>query len=351
MARKGDIPQNESYKKQERIIDSVLDALNDEGIDAGLKKRMQAWFLRDFEDNPAKQEAFVRYAAKIEPYRGELQSDDLARYDKLVSRLGIHPTNTYDNIGPRNRRPFASRVRRVAAILLPAAAAAFFWLMPRSAEQDGFEITVAVSDMAQSAFLPDSSFVSVAPGSSVVYHDNADGSRSVELMGEAMFRVRKEGERSFLVATANMTVNVHGTDFAVSEFPGSPRGTVELYSGSVEVETDGVNTGLSRGETLSYDLATHDIGVSVIPASRMIERGYKPRLKFNRATFGEVMLALSAFHGIEIEINSELNTNAGSISGDIEGNTLESALRMILKMWGLNVAHRREGERIIIYRK
>lgn len=347
-----DISQNYSRLEKARIIDSILSALNDERIDPGLKKKMQAWILGDFDENPAKQDAFVRYAGKIKPHEGELTDEDLIKYKKLLSRLGIELPATNESIAPPKRRS-VSAVWKAAAILIPtAAAAAGFWFISGNTVPDGPpEMMIAASDQFRSAFLPDSSFVSVSPGSTVFYHEDGVESRMVDLSGEAMFRVRKDNGRSFSVSTTNMTVNVHGTDFSVSEYPGSPSGTVELYDGSLSVAAGGDSTTLSRGEMLSCDFSSHGADVSVIPASRMIEKGYKPRLKFNGATFGEVIASLSAFHGVEIEIAQGVNMNTGNISGDIESKTLENALRTIMKMWEQNVAQKSDGEKIIIYRK
>lgn len=367
---RGEILHDNSDKKERRILDSVLDALNDDGIDPDLKRRMQSWFLSDFGDNAAKQDAFVRYAERIAPHMGELEPGDLKRFAELAARLGI-PAPAGKGIattereraavenGSMERRPASKMKRRItawiwrcAAVVLPVAiAAAGFWLMSRDAEPDGLKMTVEASDGVRSLYLPDSSFVSVSPGSTLSYRESEDGSRAVDLSGEAMFMVRGDGGRSFSVSTENLTVNVRGTDFAVSEFSGSPYASVELFEGVVNVSAGGVDTTLRRGETLTRDNSANGVRIGVIPASRMIEKGYKPRLKFDRATVGEVIAALSAFHGIGIEAAPGIDVNTGSISGDIEDSTPEKALSTILRMWQPDLAQRREGDKIIIYRK
>lgn len=335
--------ERDSHRREE--LDSIIDALMDENIDPIIKSKIQSWFVSDFADDHGKQEAFTRYANKLRPYLKKLSGDFLSRYNELAVILGLQPVPV--------RKCRRGSCRWAAAILLPAAAFAVCWLMiPRTIKSPvGLEMRIAKSDRIQSALLPDSSLVSVGLNSTILYYETEGESRKVDLSGEAMFMVRRDETRSFTVSTTSMTVNVLGTDFVVSEFPGSSYGTVELYSGKVDVETQGSHTILSRGEMLFYDLSTRQIDVSIIPASRMIEKGYKPRLKFDNATFGEVIVALAAFHDIEIEIASGIDANTGSISGDIENNMLGNALDTIFKMWKLNVAHKREGDKIIIYRK
>jgi len=332
-------------------LDAIIDALLDDNIDPKLKSKIQSWFISDFADNHDKQEAFIRYADKLRPYLGELSEDDLLRYNELAAKLGLKPLPVKKNVRSPRRRLVLAKYWRVAAVLLPAMVIISLWFLTLDKDSGSPEMRIAKSDHIQSVILPDSTFVSVSANSTILYYETEDESRQVDLSGEAMFMVRRDGTRSFTVSTTSMTVNVLGTDFIVSEFPESSYGTVELYDGSVDVETRGQHTVLSRGEKLSYNLTTHGIDVSIIPASRMIEKGYKPRLKFNNATFGEIIVALAAFHDIEIEIASEVNANTGNISGDIENNTLENALDTILKMWARNIAYKREGDKIIIYRR
>ncbi len=329
----------------------ILDALMDADIDPAVKAKMQSWFVADLEDNQDKQDAFMKYADKIKPYLGQLTGDALLRYNKLAEKLGLEQMSVTEDVKPETPKRRLGYYWKVAAVLLPAALIAGTWLFFMDRGAGSPEMRMAMSDKVQSAFLPDSSFVILSPNSTIYYYEAEDASRKVDLSGEAMFKVRKDKGRSFTVSTTNLTVAVRGTDFVVSEFPGSQAGMVALYDGSVEVGTGGINTKLSRGEMLTYDLATRHIEVSIIPSAQMIEKGYKPRLKFSDATFGEVIAALEAYHGVKIEVAPGLNPDKGNLAGDIENNTLEGTLNTILRMWEPDTVFKKEGEKLIIYRK
>ena len=90
----------------------------------------------------------------------------------------------------------------------------------------------------QVCILPDSTSVTLAPGSSVCYRNGRAflRHRKVKLEGMAFFRVTKDAAHPFVVSSENAYVKVLGTEFQVEEIPGTGNTTcteVSVRSGKV----------------------------------------------------------------------------------------------------------------------
>jgi ferric-dicitrate binding protein FerR (iron transport regulator) len=246
----------------------------------------------------------------------------------------------------KNTVPFFRRMwPRVAAVTIPVMAAAGFYLSTRGPADTTF--TIAAADYVQEVFLPDSTHVSVNPHSSLVYR-TTEHSRDVELSGEAFFAVRRDTLRPFSVSTGSVKLTVLGTDFRMSEFSDGTSAVASLFQGSLNVEGGGASSILAWGERLTLDRATGETAVTIIPAREMIAAGYKPRLVFDRATSGEVIEALAAYHGVEIETDPALDLSGGELIVDFEGEPLEAALEILSIIGGKPMAFAIDGDKVTI---
>jgi ferric-dicitrate binding protein FerR (iron transport regulator) len=213
--------------------------------------------------------------------------------------------------------------------MIPVMVAAGFYLLTLRPADTAF--TISAADHVQDVFLPDSTHVSVSPHSNLVYRAT-EHSREVELSGEAFFTVRRDTLKPFHVSTGSMKLTVLGTDFRVTEFPDGTSAVASLFRGSLNVEGGGASSTLVWGERLILDRTTGVASISIIPAREMITAGYKPRLVFDRAAFGEVIEALAAYHGVEIETDPALDLSGGELIVDFEGEPLEAVLEMLSMM-------------------
>ena len=96
----------------------------------------------------------------------------------------------------------------------------------------------ATAGAVQVCILPDSTSVTLAPGSSVCYRKGRAflRHRKVKLEGMAFFRVTKDAAHPFVVSSENAYVKVLGTEFQVEEIPGTGNTTcteVSVRSGKV----------------------------------------------------------------------------------------------------------------------
>ena len=87
-------------------------------------------------------------------------------------------------------------------------------------------------------FLPDSSKVELNPSSKIVYANNFQSNRKIEVEGEAYFKVKKDKKHPFQVFCNETTTTVLGTSFTVKEY--TQKGViVALYEGSVQMNVKG----------------------------------------------------------------------------------------------------------------
>ena len=103
--------------------------------------------------------------------------------------------------------------------------------------------------------LPDSTLVTLSPGSTLRYAYSNDASRRVEMTGKVYFDVARDESRPFEVSTGNSYVKVLGTSFQVDASVSAGK-AVEVYVASGKVffarsqESEGVVLEKGMGATL-----------------------------------------------------------------------------------------------------
>jgi transmembrane sensor len=152
----------------------------------------------------------------------------LARRDESATVLPLRP---------RVRRWPVAGLRAAAAVLIVAGAALTWRVMSRSGPGRGdtgrqFATGVGIVD---SLVLPDSSVVILGPASTVTLSAGyGAASRELSLHGQALFDVRHDASRPFVVRTASAELRDVGTRFAV-ESQGPEELRVAVLDGAVAV--------------------------------------------------------------------------------------------------------------------
>ena len=107
--------------------------------------------------------------------------------------------------------------------------------------------------------LPDGSRVHVNSGTLLLYPDAFKGdTRTVYLIGEADFKVKKNPDKPFIVRSANMSVTALGTEFNVAAYPEDPEIVATLIQGKVKVDYEQSDNSyiLSPGQQVVYNRKT-----------------------------------------------------------------------------------------------
>lgn len=166
---------------------------------------------------------------------------------------------------PRARRWPAVGRRAAAAILVVAGAALTWRALSRSTDRVGTRYATGVG-VVESLTLPDSSVATLGPATTLTLSAGyGTTSREVTLHGQALFDVRHDASRPFVVRTAAAELRDVGTRFAV-ESQGAEQLRVAVLEGAVAVRP------ARQGRTVTDTLRARDRGVLLAGGDFQVER-------------------------------------------------------------------------------
>lgn len=142
--------------------------------------------------------------------------------------------------------------------------------------------------------LPDGTKVHVNSGTLLLYPEKFVGStRTVFLVGEANFKVKKNSEQPFIVRSGTMSVTALGTEFNVCSYSEDHEVIATLLEGKVRITcgTEGKSYVLSPGEQVVYDktMGTSRICKAEVDDVTAWQRG---ELVFRSVTVDEMLAIL-----------------------------------------------------------
>lgn len=192
------------------------------------RTEIEAWMsASDRNRKIAEQLRYITFAADT---LHVMQSVDVDAARKSVHR----------RIAESRRRRIFSLLQRAAAVLFLPLAGLSAWLLadryaaePAAAE---FVELRTAAGMVSAVTLPDGTEVWLNSGSYLKYPTRFVGDREVELVGEAYFKVAKDGRTRFGVETRDMRIEVTGTEFDIDAYDDASRSVkTTLVEGSIEL--------------------------------------------------------------------------------------------------------------------
>lgn len=190
--------------------------------------------------------------------------------------------------------------------------------------------------------LPDSSVVSLSPGSQLTFPTAFGDRRVVKLDGNGYFKVSHDASRPFTVLTSSAETTVLGTEFAVD----SKKSRVTLITGRVSVKGNGQARGTilrpSQQASLDKDGAVTVAEVDTKPFT-MWRDGY---LYFDNVELREIMLAIGENFNktIDFRCTKALHCKMRFIAERNAG--VQAALRMMNRMEKVKVSL--QGNTIVV---
>lgn len=195
---------------------------------------------------------------------------------------------------------------------------------------------------ARQIMLPDSSKVTLFPGSALGVHDgfNTD-SRTVRLSGRAFFDVSRDESRPFFVLTNEIVTKVLGTSFTVSAFPGEPEITVAVTSGKVsvyaEVDENKVaseNIILKPNQQAVYNKSDRKVARTLVSVPKVViaEEEVK-KIRFEGMPVSEIFKALEKMYGVDIVFDEESFRNC-SMTTSVSKGELYDKIDVICEITG-----------------
>ena len=140
--------------------------------------------------------------------------------------------------------------------------------------------------------------------------------REVKLQGEAFFEVAKDAGRPFHVMTAHGSIEVTGTSFNISAYPGEPKTTAVLETGSIVFHTIGNDYPMRPGQCAEHDISTQETVVTEVD-TRLYTAWHLGTLYFDDTTLSEIMDRLSRWYNVDVRFADESLGNL-RFSGAVE---------------------------------
>ncbi|MDR3060800.1 MAG: FecR family protein [Dysgonamonadaceae bacterium] len=193
--------------------------------------------------------------------------------------------------------------------------------------------------------LEDGSIVYLAGQTSVYYPPLFSGDeRRVKIEGDALFDVRKEPERPFLVETKHILVKVHGTTFRIHTNKGNFPFELSVKHGLVEItkKSDGKSILASTGETVSLE------GGNLVKKDTEGEfTQFTSTMKFKDEPLENILKVLKENSGTNIVLESEDLKNQ-VLTVTFKNQSVNSMVKTICIALNLSFAEKSDG--IFIYK-
>jgi len=164
-----------------------------------------------------------------------------------------------------------------------------------------------------SVALTDGSSVMLAPDTRLRYLVGRDGTRTIELVGEAFFRVTHEAAHPFLVKTGPVTTRVLGTAFDVRRYPTDHATQIAVVTG--RVASGGHVTPVVLAAGAVAQVTDSSVAVNVADNPERIASWTQGRLTFRDAPVLAMLTTLGRWYGYDFRLaDSAMATHHVSVA-------------------------------------
>lgn len=227
----------------------IINLFTSSSQDEEMKSKFYGW-LTDEQHAEEKNSALYEYWTNVKGNTELNLEDKLQRvYGKAGVRIPMQKKNYW-------LRPL--RYAAAIAVLMVSVYTAHVWTKKQYADVATIEKYVAPGK-TQLIKLPDGTIVHINAGTLLLYPEKFMGStRTVFLIGEANFKVKKNAEQPFIVRSSTMSVTALGTEFNVRAYADDRDMETTLLEGKVKVVcgNEGKDYILLPGEQVFYNKMT-----------------------------------------------------------------------------------------------
>lgn len=328
----------------------ILHQLKQADLSPSLLQQIQGWLLS--EDNKAKEEILEEYFEDLFRNRKKPSKRAYELLADLNRRLGleVRPLRT-----PIRKRLLFRACAVILPILLLAGAS---WLLVRESTKPDTGIVAnlpaekvsvhSAEGVPNELVLPDGSVVRLSGETELTYDvSNFTENRTLNLRGEAFFKVEKKEGRPFRVETDQVIVTVLGTEFNMRSYAGDNETIVSLTSGKIEVKDKNKSVTLSPMEQFRYDKRTGKSQVVKFDPE-LIDKWRFGKKKLNDIPLPEALRIAGDFFDKKVVIRGRLPQQKGVTTTLLEDSSPESVLRAIQFMSDESFGFRIESDTIFI---
>lgn len=197
--------------------------------------------------------------------------------------------------------------------------------------------------------LADGSKVWLNGGSTLRYPSHFEENRQIELTGEALFDVAKNGNMPFVVSAKGVCVKVIGTRFNVRGYAAEPL-TVSLFRGAVSVYRENNEQQavvLRPNEQLTVSDGHMDKGRIDADAAAWKDG----LLVFKSATMAQIITHLQACYGVKITVKHPSLLNIRYSGKFRQSDGVVNILDIISRVQYFKVVHKHQSNEIELYPK
>ncbi|MDW3646805.1 MAG: FecR domain-containing protein [Bacteroidia bacterium] len=238
-------------------------------------------------------------------------------------------------MGKSKKLAMRSRWMQIAAAITFLLAAAFL-LSDFLSPTVEFKEIVNSRDSDMELELEDGSQITLRPNSKLKHPTQfSEDLREVQLEGEAFFEVEHNASRPFIIRTPGEKVQVLGTKFRVQALPGSTESIVQVESGKVSFEANGVEGKLilEAGEKGIFDKSEKSF--EEISASNPNEMSWATaKFLFEDTKLSDVFDIISDHYGIEII--AEIEDIECSLTASFEDESIQDILESISEIFDIS---------------
>lgn len=220
-------------------------------------------------------------------------------------------------------------IRYAAAILLLISLSGTIgYFVSNLSSLSNSEITEIIVPKGQrsTVVLPDGSTVQLNSDSRLSFSSfSKTGKRKVNLLGEGFFNVAHDKAHPFVVEVTDLQIEVLGTSFNVSSYPGDKLITTYLQSGKVKIGDRNKNSVfLNPNEAYSYNTVTHK-SVKLKMNDQRLSNWTKGLLTIDGEQIGELAKKLERRFNVQIEFGDE-DVKQHLYTGTIKDQDLKTIL-------------------------
>lgn len=236
----------------------------------------------------------------------------------MLSKIVSSPKKEVKTISP-----FQNWMFRVAAVLVIGLGLFFTY--------KNFETSTEYADngVQNTFFLPDNSQIVLNSGSDIQYTKwNWDNHRSLELNGEAYFKVAKG--KKFEVNTPLGKVTVLGTQFNVKQRDN--RFDVSCYEGRVKVNYNNTEVIITKGMSVAFKDGR---AIQIPDNSVQSPEWLKNEMVFNQADLKSIIAEFERHFNVTLELKT--TDNIQLFTGTIPGKNMDIALQVLTTSYHLKM--------------
>lgn len=191
--------------------------------------------------------------------------------------------------------------------------------------------------LIDSIYLPDGSLVYKNAKTTLLYPSEFTGkTRSVYLIGEATFKVKKE-KKPFIVKTSDITITALGTEFNVEAYPEENYISATLLSGSIAIDNlkEASQTIIKPEEQFTYNRDSHK-GVVDKVKTEIVTAWIDGQIVINNKTIYEVIKILERQFNLDFQYNQSVISKTDNFNFKFRRNaSIKEIMQVIQTVSGI----------------